>query len=115
MAEELGELADHLVLARSRQARACQIETVGAHPGSALRERRVVPAQPLDELGHVGVAPHPGREAPEVGERFPGIDIAARAAHIAVDAGGIGLVRLDRDGPETALLDQSLRDLGALA
>ena len=72
-------------------------------------------AQPLDELDHVGVAPHPRGEAPEVGERFYGIDIVAHAAHVAVDAVGVGPIGLDRDGREAFLLDEPLRDLGALA
>ena len=55
-------------------------------------------AQPLDELDYVGVAPHPGWEAPEVGKRFDGIDVVAYAVHITVDAVSIGPISLERDG-----------------
>jgi hypothetical protein len=97
-----------------RGAEAVKIEAVEANPWSARRQRVVVRSQPLDELDHLGVAPHPGWEAAEVGERFNGGDVVAHTAHVAVDAVGVGPIGLDRDGCEAFLLDEPLGDLGAL-
>jgi hypothetical protein len=94
---------------------AVEIETVEAGPFSVRGQRVVVRSQPLDELHHLDVAPHPPGETPEIGERFGGIEIVAGTADIAVDPVGVGPVRLDRDGREPLLVDQPLGDPGSLA
>ena len=70
--------------------------------------------QPLEELDHVGIAPHPRRKPPKVGERFNGKNVVTGSVQVAVDAVGIGPISLDRDGRKAFLLDKPLRDLGAL-
>jgi len=62
--------------------------------------------QPVDEVHHFGIAPHPARETPEIGERFHRIDVVAGTANKAVDPVGLGPVRFDRDGREAFLFDQ---------
>jgi hypothetical protein len=71
--------------------------------------------QPFHEFDDVSVTPHPGRKAPEVGERRHRVGVGAHAAHVAVDAVGIGPIGLDRDGGEAPLRDEPPRDQGALA
>jgi hypothetical protein len=39
--------------------------------------------QSLEELDYVGIAPHPRREPPEVGERFYGKNVVTRGVHVA--------------------------------
>jgi len=97
-----------------RGPQAVEIEAIEADLRGARPKRVVVFTKPLDELDHVGVAPHPGWEAPEVGEPFYGIDVVAHAAHIAVDAVSVGPIGLDRHGRKTLLLDQPPGDPGAL-
>jgi hypothetical protein len=75
----------------------------------------VVCSQPLDELDHLFVAPHPGRETPEVGERFHGIDRVARATDVAIDGVSVGPVGFHRHAGETFFVNEPLRDLGTLA
>src|SRR5919106_2477740 len=98
-----------------RGAQAIEVEAVEADFRRVLRKRVVVRPQPLDELDHVGVAPHPRRKASEVGERLYGIEVIAHASHVAVDAVRVGPIGFDRDRREAFLLDQPLGDLGALA
>ena len=78
------------------------------------RHSAVVSAQPPHEVEHIGVAPHPGREAPEPRKSFGGVGVVRLAAHIAIDPIGVGPVRFHRDGGEALLPDQPLGDLGAL-
>src|SRR5436305_3156974 len=68
-------------------------------------------AQPLDKMKHILVAPHPDGEAFETCERFAARDIVVHAAHIAIDAVGIGPVSLDSDRCKAFLGNQSLRNL----
>ncbi len=88
-----------------RGMEAVEIETVEAGLFEIRGKRVVVPPEPVDEIHHFGVAPHPPREAPEIGERFRGIKILAGAADITVDPVGVGPVRFDRDGSKALLLD----------
>jgi hypothetical protein len=53
-----------------------EIEAMATNLRSAREKRVVVRSHPLDELDHVSVAPHPGWDAPEVGECLAGIPIA---------------------------------------
>ena len=78
------------------------------------RTRVVVVAEPADEVEHVGVAPHPGRESSEARQRLDGLGVVAAAADVAVDAIGVGPVGLDGHGVEALLADQPLGDLGTL-
>ena len=98
-----------------RGAETVEVQAVEADLARVRRQRVVVPAQPLDELDHVGVAPHPGRKTPEAGQRFAGVGVVAGAAHVAVHARGVGPIGLDGDGHDAAFRDESLRDPGALA
>ena len=63
--------------------------------------------QPLDEIMHLDIAPHPGREAREgfFGRRF-----MRMVADVAVDACGVGPIRLDGNDAEPVLFDQAARD-----
>src|SRR5438046_3362410 len=72
-------------------------------------------AQPADEIEHVGIAPHPRRKANEIGERIDRLLVVADAANVAIHAIRIGPVGFDGDDVESALGDQSLRDLRAIA
>ena len=58
---------DVVEIAQHRADRVVQAVEVEAMEGDALRRayRSVVVPQPVDEFAHVGVAPHPGREAGE--------------------------------------------------
>jgi hypothetical protein len=94
---------------------AVEVEPVEADLCCARGQRVVVGAQPLDELDDDRVAPHPRREALEAAERRARFRVVRLAAHVAVDAVRVGPVGLDRDGRETPLRDEPLRDLGALA
>ena len=97
-----------------RAVQAVEIEPV--EPGAlALGTRSVMPAQPLHEVEHIGVAPHPARKALEVPQRGFGVPLLARPAHPAVDAIGVGPVCLDRHQAEPLLGDERLRQLGAQA
>jgi len=95
---------------RSDVVEAVEVEAVEAGFVGRAQDAVVVRAQRADELEHVDVAPHPRREAPEIGERGGGVRIGAFAEHEAVDAPRVGPIRLDRDGAESALLDQPPRD-----
>jgi hypothetical protein len=95
-----------------RREHAVQVEAVEADT-RRRRQRRVVGVQPLDELDDDGVAPHPGREALEVGERCGGVGIVAEAADVAVDAVRVGPV--GRDRVEATLGDQPPPQCRALA
>ena len=95
-------------------AQAIEIETVKADLRSAGGKLIVICAQPVDELDHRGVAPHPRGKAPEPGERFYCVGVALLAAHIAIHAIGAGPIRLCGNGRKTFFLDEPLGDLGAL-
>src|SRR6202030_2372133 len=86
------EILDH---GFHRGMQAVEIEAVKAGLSGARGKGVVVRSQPLEKLNHIGVAPHPSRKAPEVGERLLGIDIVTGTANIAVDAVGIRPIRLD--------------------
>ena len=108
---DLLEVGDHLL---DRGVEAVEIEAVepGGIGGIAAV---VVRAQPADEVEHLGVAPHPGREALKAAQRLLGVRVLAGPADVAVDAVGVGPVGLDGDAGETLLLDQPAGDQGALA
>jgi hypothetical protein len=93
---------------------AVQIEPVKA---DALLEvaPAIVTAQPVDEVRHGGVAPHPSGEAFEAGEcrlRVGGRG-GRRALDEAVDPIGVRPVAFDRNGGKSALLDQRAAEFGA--
>src|SRR3981189_2554384 len=79
-----------------RGMQAVKIESIKAGLSGAGRKAVIVRSQPLDKLNHIGIAPHPSREAPKVAECFRTIHTIAYIAHIAVDAVGVWPVRLDR-------------------
>ena len=68
-------------------------------------------AQPSDEVEHVGVAPHPGREALESAERIDRLGVIVCAANVPVDSVGIRPIALDADGVESLLNDQPFGEL----
>jgi hypothetical protein len=104
------EVVDHR---RHRAAQTVQVEAIKA---GALRHRTLAVdvAQRVDERHDIGVAPHPGRKAPEAGERVIGREIVAEAAHETVDAMRVGPVAFHRHGVEAVFLDQATRDRGTL-
>ena len=53
-----------------RGPQAVEVEPVEARHAERIGDPVVPLAQPVDELDHLGVAPHPGREASEVAQRF---------------------------------------------
>jgi hypothetical protein len=89
-----------------RAVQAVQVEAVEAR--GALRAL-VVLAQPLDELEHHRVPPHPAREAAEVSERR--VRVPTGATDVAVRAVGIRPVGLGGDRAEPAVGEQPLRHL----
>ena len=89
---------------------AVEIQAVEAGLQLPAGAGRVVAGEPVDELQHRSVPPHPRREAVEVAERVEGRVIVARAAYETVDAVGIGPIGLDGHGGETLLLDQTSSD-----
>ena len=91
--------------ASHRGVQAVEVEPVEADLRSPCPARVVVRAQPADEVEHVGVAPHPGREALEAAQRLARPSSSSpRAADVAVDPVGVGPVGLDGDGGEALLL-----------
>src|SRR5215204_4132287 len=73
----------------------------------------VLGPQPLHEIAHLDVAPHPGREARErpLLSRERGV-----MAHIGVDAGGVRPIGFDRDDGEAVPFDQpAMRSLTAIS
>ncbi len=74
----------------------------------ALGLGEVSASQPADELVHVFVAPHPGRESRERRERQ--LRAGPIAEHVVIDPGGVGPVGLDGDEVEAAPFDEGLRD-----
>jgi hypothetical protein len=77
---------------------AVEIEAIESDFFGALRKRVVVSPQPLDELDHHFVSPHPRREAAKIGKRFHGIDVNACATDIAVEPISVRPICLHCDG-----------------
>src|SRR5829696_6980290 len=87
------------------------VDVEAAELGPALRRPMLVLGpQPLHEIAHLDVAPHPGREARErpLLARKRGV-----MAHIGVYAGGVRPVGFDRDDGEAVPLDEPAGDRGA--
>ncbi len=93
---------------------AVQIKSVEANPG-ILGARVIESAQPAHEAEHRGIAPHPGGEPPEITEGRPAAAIRADAAHVPVDAIGVGPIGFNGDRGEAMLFNQPPRDFGAIA
>ena len=109
-ARPTGRLRVHLVEKGEhrlhRRSKAIQIQPVEA--GTLVRRLPlVVGPQPADEVEHVGVAPHPRREASEIGERLDGFLITARSAHVAIDPVRVRPVGLNGDRGESLLGNQT--------
>ena len=117
VAGPLGRLGVHLVEVREDggdgAVQAVEVEPVEAGPRGRIRDAVVALAQPADEIEHVGVAPHPGGEALEVGQRLRGPGVAPRPSHEAVDAPGVGEVGLGGDAAEAQVDDEPLGQLGS--
>ncbi len=91
-----------------------EIEPVESGFCLTARQRIVMGAHPGDEVDHLVVAPHPGLEAPETGQR---LDIRLRvalAAHILVDRAGVQPVGFYGDRVEILFHNQAPGNLGAL-
>ena len=97
----------------NRAVQAVQIEAVEASFLLGRRQQVVAVTQPADEVQHVGIAPHPGREAPEVGEGLIGCRVCIESAHEMVDAIRIRPIGLHSDCSEPQFLDEPLADVGA--
>ena len=84
------------------------MQTVKIHPVKAGRRFFwinifIEPAQPLDELDHDGVAPHPGRKTAKSRQRFVCVCVITRASDVAMDSIRVRPVRFDCDHRETFL------------
>ena len=90
-----------------RGAEAVDIEPVEASLAIGVADRGVDLLQPVEELCHLSVAPHPRWEA---GEDGFGQHRTGQAAHVGVVHRGIGPVGLDGDDVEAMPIDQHLGD-----
>jgi hypothetical protein len=98
------EVADDFV---DGSVQAVQIQAVETGPGHlAAAQPIVVLTLPGHEIQHVGVPPHPGREALESAQRLVGGRVGIVAPDIPVYAVRIGPVRFRRYSAESTLLDQ---------
>jgi hypothetical protein len=104
------EVAQHCV---HRRAQAVQVEAEEADRGRAGAQVPVVVAQPVEPGDELAVAPHPAREALEVGQRGDRVAVAAAALREAAGAQGRRPVGLDRDGVEVKVGDQAPRQFDA--
>src|SRR5581483_11017548 len=97
------QVTEHLV---QRLPQAVNVQPVEA--GLCPFVARVVPAaQPLDELQHLPVRPHPGRPAAETVEHRTGAAVGLRPRlDVAGDSIAVGPVALDGDEGEPLLRDQ---------
>ena len=93
-------------------------EAVHVHAGqpNALRLRPpgIVLPQPVEELGEVGVPPHPGRVADELLQGLISRSIGAEPAHITIGSGHARPVGLEHDDRRALLLDEPAGDGGPL-
>jgi hypothetical protein len=74
-----------------------------------------VRSQPANKVEDIGVAPHPGGETAESGQRFHAVGIRALALDVAVHAICIRPVRFDRDSGKTLFENQPFCDPDAFA
>jgi hypothetical protein len=72
-------------------------------------------AQPADEVQHIGVGPHPGREASEIRERLNRVFVSARRSYEPIDAIRVRPIGLDGDRSESLFGNQPPRDEGTLS
>ena len=72
-------------------------------------------AQPMGEMRHFLVAPHPGGKARKGVLLIQRRRMVAQAqvAHMTVDTRGVGPIRLDRHDGEAMVRYEALRDRGA--
>src|SRR3979411_721013 len=80
------EIAQHSFY---RRMKTVEVEAVKPDPFSTWRKRVVVRPQPLNELDHHGVAPHPCREAANICQCFHRVDVVAAPTTKAVTAIGV--------------------------
>src|SRR5262249_26666310 len=119
--QEVSEHGNHLVLARpvpvtergpsvGRRVPLPRRETAVAvsHVTRGIADLAVALAEPLDEAVHLLVPPHPGREATKRG--LGPVPSPREVPHVAGHLGGIGPVRLYRDGAKSLLGDELARD-----
>ena len=88
------------------------IEVEAVEPRRPIALAFVVRAEPAHEVQDVGVAPHPGRKAPETRQRLGCVAVFAASPHVAVHPPGVGPVAFDRHRPEPLFGQQPFRDLG---
>ena len=96
-----------------RIAQAVQVEAEEADAAGRIGLLCVVRAQPAEPARDLGVAPHPAREALEIGERRVDRVRAAFALRPAARTQCRRPVGLDGDRVEAAPLDQPARQIGA--
>ena len=106
------EVCDH---GFDRCRKAVKVETVETRFRRGMHVRVVAGPQPLDEVQHVVVAPHPRREAPEVRQGGVRVGVARETHHVAIHPIRVGPIALDRNRGEAMLLDQTPGDAGALS
>ncbi len=89
---------------RTSQAVDVEATELGTRP---CRQVLIVSPQPFYEIMYVNIAPHPGRKARKgfLGRRFVRVVV-----HVAVDACGVGPIRLDGADIKPMLFNQVARD-----
>ena len=92
---------------RNRTVQTVEIETIDAGALRRISDRGVVLLQPVHELHHLPVSPHPGREPIE---GLLGMWLDGRASYVAIQALRLRPIRLERDDRKTLALDERLRD-----
>src|SRR5205085_12093 len=80
---DLVQIAKHCL---DRCVQAVKIKTVETYFGSVSGQRRIVVAQPFNEVDHHSVAPHPRRKSFESAECFIGASVITQTTHITVNS-----------------------------
>ena len=97
---DLIQIAKHCL---DRCVQAVKIKTVETYFGSVCGQRRVVVAQPFNEVDHHCVAPHPRRKPFESAECFVGASVITQTPDITVNSESIRPIRFNRDRREVLL------------
>src|SRR4051812_14783109 len=70
-------------------------------------------AQPLNELDHDRVSPHPGWKTPEIAKCLVRVVIITAAADVTMDAKAVRPIGFDRDRAKAVVCDQAPGELCA--
>src|SRR5918993_1829376 len=91
-----------------RSAHVVEVQSIESGPAIG-RPRLVVQAQPLDECGHIRIAPHPGRKSLE---GWLGFDPSGTVPYKAIDRRRVRPVCFDGYDRKSVLFDQMTCDGG---